>query len=182
MKSMHAAHEVDSTHDGDAFRSLQALAQSVKELASVLPTLRAKDGTPGDNSARMWATFNEIRPDNLVLEQRCYAGCWICGEISRLGGSSLLNEEGTAPALRDVRGRRRRKSAKSPPRLERGRSRTFRTRMKDLKARRAWARNRSRGRPPARIILRTPPIIFDTRLHDAQNKGTYRCDECEQLY
>ena len=123
MMSTHAAHEIDSTHDGDAFRSLQALAQSIKELASMLPTPRSRDGTPGDNSARMWAILNEIRPDNLVLEQRCYTGCWICGEISRLGCSSLLNEGGQAPALHDVRGRRKRKSVKLPPRLERGRSR-----------------------------------------------------------
>ena len=104
MKSMHAAHEIDSTHDGDAFRSLQALAQSINKLASMLPTPRAKDGTPGDNSARMWAILNEIRPGNLVLEQKCCAGCWICGEISRLGGSSLLNEERHRPYVTSVAG------------------------------------------------------------------------------
>ena len=179
MMSMHAAHEIDSTHDGDAFRSLQALAQSIKELANMIPTPRSRDGTPGANSARIWAILNEIRPDNLVPDQRCHTGCRICGEISRLGGSSLLNEEGPAPALCDGRGRRRRKSAKLTPKLERGRSRV---KLVDLKARRAWARDRSRGRSPTRIIIRMPPIILDTRLHDTQNKGTYRCDECEQLY
>ena len=81
MKSMHSAHEINSTHDGDAFRSLQALAQS-KELASMLPTPKVRDGAPGDNSARMWSILNEIRPDNLVLDPRCHAGCWVCGEIS----------------------------------------------------------------------------------------------------
>ena len=179
MMSMHAAHEIDSTHDGNAFRSLQTLAQSIKKLANMIPKPRSRDGTPGDNSACIWAILNEIRPDNLVLDQRCHTGRWICGEISRLGGDSLLNEEGPAPAVRDVRGRRRRKSAKFPPKLERGRSRA---RLVDLKARKAWARDKSRGRSPTRIMIRTPPIILDTRLHETQNKGTYRCDECEQLY
>ena len=96
-----------------------------------------------------------------------------------VAGGSLLNEEGTAPALREGRGRRRKKAVRPPPKLERGRSRVKRV---ELKARRAWARDRSRGRSLKRIIIRTPPIILDTRLHDTQNKGTYRCDGCEQLY
>ena len=51
-----------------------------------------------------------------------------------------------------------------------------------LKPRRAWARDRSRGRSPTDIIQRTPAIILDTRLNDTQNKGTYRCDECEKVF
>ena len=66
-----------------------------------------------------------------------------------------------------------------PTKLERGRSRV---KWVELKARKAWARGKSRGKSPNRIIIRTPPIILDTRLHDTHNKGTYRCDECEQLY
>ena len=43
-------------------------------------------------------------------------------------------------------------------------------------------RGQESRKSPTRTILRTPPITLDTRLHDTQNKGTYRCDECEQLY
>ena len=164
------------------YRSLQALAQSIKGLSNMIPTPKSRDGTSGDNSARIWAILNEIRPDSLVLDQRLHSltkGCWICVGISTLGGSNLLNEEGAAPALREGRGRRRKKAVRLPPKLERGRSRAKRV---ELKARRAWARGRSRGRSPNRIIIRTPPIILDTRLHDTHNKGTYQCDECEQLY
>ena len=40
----------------------------------------------------------------------------------------------------------------------------------------------SRGRSPNSILQRTPAIILDTRLNDTQNKGTYRCDECEKVF
>ena len=156
MISMHAAHKIGPTHDTDAFRSLQTLAQSIKDLSNMIPTPKSRDGAPGDNSARIWAILNEIRPGSLVLDQRRHSltkGCWICGEISTLGGSNLLNEEGAAPALREGRGRRRKKAVRLPPKLERGRSRAKRV---ELKARRAWARGRSRGRSPNRIIIRTP--------------------------
>ena len=106
-------------------------------------------------------------------------GCWICNEIRRLGGDSLLNENGAAPILREGRGRRRKKGGRRPKQPERGRSQVKRV---VLKARRAMDRGRSRGRSVNRIIIRTPPIILDTRLHDTHNKGTYICDDCEQRY
>ena len=176
MKSMHKPHGIDFTNDGDAFHSLQALAQSIKELAGMLPTPKADDGSPGDNRARMWSILKEIRPDSFVLDPRYHRDCWVCGEITRLGGKGFLNEEGHAPALQGVPDQRRKKSGK--------RARTGRARSKGarLKPRRAWARDRSRGSSRTRIIQRTPPIIFDTRLNDTQNKGTYRCDGCEEVY
>ena len=176
MKSMHKPHGIDFTNDGDAFRSLQALAQSTKELAGMLPTPKAEDGSPGDNRARMWSILKGIRPDSFVLDPRCHRDCWVCGGIAKLGGKGFPNEEGHAPALQDVPGQKRKKSGK--------RARTGRARSKGahLKPRRAWARDRGRGRSRTRIIQRTPPIILDTRLNDTQNKGTYRCDECEEVY
>ena len=51
-----------------------------------------------------------------------------------------------------------------------------------LKARRALARGKSRARSVNRIIIRTPPLILDTRLRDAHDKGTYLCDDCDQYY
>ena len=51
-----------------------------------------------------------------------------------------------------------------------------------LKRRRAWTRDKSNGRPSNSILQRTPAIILDTRLNDTQNKGTYRCDECEAVF
>ena len=122
MISMHAAHGIGPTDDADAFRSLQALAQSIKDLSNMIPTPKSRDGTSGDNSARIWAILNEIRPDSLVLDQRLHSltkGCWICVGISTLGGSNLLNEEGAAPALREGRGRRRKKAVGPTPKLER---------------------------------------------------------------
>ena len=95
------------------YRSLQALAQSIKGLSNMIPTPKSRDGTSGDNSARIWAILNEIRPESLVLDQRLHSptkGCWICAEISTLGGNNLLNEEGAAPALREGRGRRSKKA------------------------------------------------------------------------
>ena len=181
MKSMHGPHGIKPTRDGDAFRSLQALAQSIKELAGMLPTPRTKAGTTGDNSARTWSILKEILPDNLVLYPRQHNECWVRGEISRLGGSNLPNEEGPAPALREVRGRRRRRTRRGNPRASSSTAGDL-SRRAQLEPRRAWERDRSRGRSPTRIIQRTPPIILDTRLNDTQNKGTYRCDECEQVY
>ena len=106
MISTHAAHGIRPTDDADAFRSLQALAQSIKDLSNMIPTPKSRDGTSGDNSARIWAILNEIRPDSLVLDQRLHSnkGCWICVEIPTLGGSNLLNEEGAAPAPGPARG------------------------------------------------------------------------------
>ena len=172
MMSMHAAHKIGPTHDADAFRSLQALAQSIKDLSNMIPAPRSRDGTPGDNSARTWAILNEIRPDSLVLEQQIHSltkGCWICREIHRLGGDNLLNEEGAAPILREGRGRRRKEGGRRPKKLERGRSQVKRV---VLKARKALARGRSRGRSVNRIIIRTPPLILDTRLHDTHTHTT----------
>ena len=102
MKSMHKPHGIDFTHVGDAFRSLQALAQSIKELPYMIPTPRAGDGSPGDNRARMWAILKEVNPDSLVLNPRHHGDCWVCGEIAKLGNKGLLNEERHAPALQDV--------------------------------------------------------------------------------
>ena len=167
------------TNDADAFRSLQGLAQGTKELAGMLPTPKATDGSPCDNRARMWAILRELRPDGLALEPMWCKGCWICGEITRLGGSGLLNEGGKAPALRDVT--ERLYSTKKIVKFGRaGRIRV--STGAHLKPRRAWARDKSRGRSPNNIIQRTPAIILDTRLNDTQNKGTYRCDVCEKVF
>ena len=95
-----------------------------------------------------------------------------------LGGEHLLNDEGAAPPTHEVRGRRRKKGGRRP-KLERGRSQVKRV---VLKPRRALARGRSRAKSVNRIIVRTPPLILDTRLHDTHNKGTYICDDCEQQY
>ena len=101
MMSMHAPHGIDETNDADAFRILQGLAQGAKELAGMVPTSKASDGSPGDNMARMWAILRELRPDGLTLEPNWCKKCWSCSEITRLGGSRLLNEDGEGgPALR----------------------------------------------------------------------------------
>ena len=71
-------------------------------MAGMLPTPKAADGSPGDNRACMWAILRERRPDGIALEPRWCKGCWICKEITRLRGSRLLNEDGKAPALRDI--------------------------------------------------------------------------------
>ena len=102
MMSMREPHGIDFTNSADVFRSLQGFAQGTKELAGMLPTPKAADGSPGDNRARMWAILRELRPDGFALEPKWRKGCWICGEITRLGGSGLFNEGGKAPALRDV--------------------------------------------------------------------------------
>ena len=77
MMSMHEPHGIDFTNDADAFRSLQGLAQSTKELAGMLPTPKAADGSPGDIRARMWAILKELRPDELVLDPKRCKGCWV---------------------------------------------------------------------------------------------------------
>ena len=65
MASMHKPHQIGHTHAGDAFRSLQAQAQSIKDLSNMIPAPRASDGSPGDNRAGMWAILREINPDCL---------------------------------------------------------------------------------------------------------------------
>ena len=102
MMTMHDPHGIDPTNDADALRSLQGLAQGVKELAGMLPLPEAPDGSPGDNRARMWTILKKLRPDGLTLEPNRCEGCWICNEITRLGGKRLLNEDGEGRATRDV--------------------------------------------------------------------------------
>ena len=63
MMSMHEPYGIDSTNDANAFRCLQGLAQSAKELAGMPPTPKAANGSPGNNRARMWAILKELRPD-----------------------------------------------------------------------------------------------------------------------
>ena len=53
MMSMHAANGISPTDDADAFRSLQGLAQSIKDLSYMIPAPKSRDGTSGDNSARI---------------------------------------------------------------------------------------------------------------------------------
>ena len=179
MISMHAAHKIGPRDDADAFRNLQLLAQCVKDLSNMVPAPKSRDGRPGDNSAHIWAILNEIRPDNLVLEQRLHSitkGCWICNELRELGGDSLLNpprdsgEGETAPILREGRGRRRKQGGRLPKQPERDRSQIKRV---VLKARRAIDRGRSRAQSLNRIVIRVPPIITDTRLHDTQRRHVH---------
>ena len=141
MMSMHEPHGIDFTNDADACRNLQGLAQGTKELAGMLPTPKAEDGSPGDNRARMWAILKELCPDGLALEPRWCKGCWVCNEITRLGGSRLFNEDGEAPALRDVT--KRLYCAKEF--VEFGRARKIRVSTgARLKPRRAWTRDEQR--------------------------------------
>ena len=134
MITMHAAHRTGPTHDADAFRSLQALAQSVKDLSNMIPAPKSRDGKLGDNSAHIWAILNEIRPDNLVLPRQIHSltkGCWICNEMRRLGGDSLLNESGAEPILLEQCGRRRKRGGRRLKQPERGRSQVRRVRSRE---------------------------------------------------
>ena len=140
MMSMHEPHGIDMTNDAGAFRNLQGLAQGTKELAAMLPTPKASDRSPGDSRTRTWAIIRELRPDGLTLKPNWCKGCWVCNEITRLGGSRLLNEDGSGPALRDVP--ERIYSVKKFVKFGRG----WRIRVSTgahLKPRRAWTRDRS---------------------------------------
>ena len=102
MMTMRDTHRIDATNDADALRNLQGPAQGIKELAGMLPPPKASDGSSGDNRARMWTILRELRPDGLTLKPNRCRGCWICNEITKLGGARLLNEDGEGRALRDV--------------------------------------------------------------------------------
>ena len=192
MHSMHAAHGITAMDDADAFRSLSSLAQSIKDLTRMIPPPKAHDGSPGANRERIWAILNEVQPDDIAFESRArdaQGGCWICRELSHLGEHLLLNpnpEDGEwalEPNLREPRGNARRHNLGRPNNLggtdhqsDRAADHQSRT---VLKARRADHRSRDRGHAAIKIIVRSPPIIIDTRLHYTGNKGTYNCDDCE---
>ena len=57
---MHAAHGITAMDDADAFRSLSAVAQAIKDLTRMIPAPRAHDGSPGTNRERIWAILNEV--------------------------------------------------------------------------------------------------------------------------
>ena len=191
MQSMHAAHGITAADDADAFRSLSSLAQAIKDLTRMIPAPRAHDGSPGTNRERIWAILNEVQPDDIALDSRArdvQQGCWICRELSRLGGDSLLNpnpvdKEGVlAPILREARGNARRRNPGQAKQPGRDRSRGRSPVQTVLKARRDVCRSRDRGRAENKIIVRSPPIITDTRLHNTFNKGTYICDDCDRRF
>ena len=158
MMTMHDPHGIDATNDTDAFRNLQGLAQGIKESAGMLPSPKTSDGSTDDNRAPMWTIFKELRPDGLTLKPNSCRGCWICNEITRLGGTRLLNEDGEHRALRDVPGRIY--SIKKFVRIGRG----VRMRVSlgaHLKPRRAWTRDTSNGQSSSSILQRIPAIILD---------------------
>ena len=177
MMTMHDPHGIDPTNGADALRSLQGLAQGVKELAGMLPPPKAADGSPGDNRTRMWTILKELRPDGLTLEPNRCDGCWICNEITRLGGKRLLNEDGEDMPLPLVRRRQGRATRDVPVRIfsmkkyvECGRVEMLIAVGAHLKARRAWTRDNSNGHSANNILQRMRPSSWARDLTTLRTK------------
>ena len=169
MMAMHGPHGNDAKNGADAFRSLSGLAQGIKELAGMLPPPKAPGGSKDSNRARIWTILKEFRPDELTLTTARHKGCWICNELTRVGGARLLNEDEEGQATHDEPTRIY--SVKKYARF--GQGGMLIELGAHLKPRRAWARDTSNGQSANNILQRIPAIILDTRLNDTQNKGTY---------
>ena len=139
MMATHGPHGIDATNDADAFRSLSGLAQGIKELAGMRPLPKAPDGSKDSNRARIWTILKELRPDELTLTTTRHKGCWICNELTRVGGARLLNEDEEGQATHDEPTRIY--SVKKYVRV--GKGRMLIEPGAHLKPRRAWTRDTS---------------------------------------
>ena len=139
MMAMHGPHGNDAKNGADAFRSLSGLAQGIKELAGMLPPPKAPGGSKDSNRARIWTILKEFRPDELTLTTARHKGCWICNELTRVGGARLLNEDEEGQATHDEPTRIY--SVKKYVRV--GKGRMLIEPGAHLKPRRAWTRDTS---------------------------------------
>ena len=103
------------------------------------------------------------------------SGCWVCAELRRIGGGDLL-----IPA-------EQRKSNRIPTRKKE----KTKASLIDRRGRAVILKPRTRRKERTgtdddphteRAIQQTPETILDTRLHDAQEKGHFRCDSCTSWF
>ena len=177
MASMHTAHGTDRRSDTNALIKLSKVAVNVSELTWMIHALNSSNGIDNsdDVALQMFDVLHELRVDGAALPPAQHGDqCWICAEFRRVGGVDLL----ITADQKDPR--------KKIPTEKKGKNkgRDGRRRGVILKARTRRKRSPSEESDDGNIlsIQRTPETIIDTRLHDAEEKGKFRCDSCTSWF
>ena len=177
MASMHTAHGTNQRSDTNALIKLSKIAVGVSEFTWMLHALNNSDGIDniGDIGMQMFDVLHELRVDGAALDPVNHGDqCWICAEFCRIGGDDLLIMAEQKEPRKNIPTKKKAKN----------RGRDGRRPRVILKARARRKRSPSEQSDAGKIhpIQRTPETIIDTRLHEAEEKGRFRCDSCTSWF
>ena len=169
MVTMHETHGINQRSDTSALNKLSKIAVGITEL----PWMLYDPNTPGDTAVRMFDVIHKLGADAAAFNPEDHgSGCWVCAELRRIGEGDLLIPADEQRKANRIPSKNKEKTKAS---LIGRRSRAVILKPRTRRKERTCTDDDSHTE---RAIQRTPETILEARLHDAQEKGHFRCDSC----